>query len=45
MREAERRKSDFMFDRREFKSTPLKLSEEPNVKALRASFFRLFLFW
>jgi hypothetical protein len=42
MREAERRKSDFMFDRREFESTPLKLSAEPNVKSLRASFFGYF---
>ena len=42
MSEAERIMSDFMFDRREFESTPLKLSEEPNVKSLRATFFRPF---
>jgi hypothetical protein len=29
MSETERRKSDFMFDQREFESTPCKLSEEP----------------
>jgi hypothetical protein len=36
MSETEGIKSDFMFDQREFESTPLKLSEEPNVKSLRA---------
>jgi len=38
-------KSDFMFDRREFESTPRKLSTRPSRKSLRASFFGYSLFW
>jgi hypothetical protein len=45
MNETGRKKSDFMFDRREFESTPWKLSKEPKMKALRASFFGYFLCW
>jgi len=34
MSETERKKSDFMFDHREFENTPLKLREEPKVRSL-----------